>query len=226
MKYDILYKEAFPLVEVKLDKGEMLKAESGAMVSMSQTIDVEGKIDGGIMQGLGRMISGEKFFFQTLAANRGYGEVLLAPAAMGSVVDIELDGSYGMCIQKDGFLAATQNVEISTKMQNLFKGLFSGEGFFILKATGRGTLFINSLGNIHAINIPSGQEAIIDNSHLVAWPDYMNYTLEKASKGWISSWTSGEGIVCRFKGPGTVLIQSRNPRAFGAWVSQFVPSKG
>ena len=226
MKYDILYKEAFPIVEVKLDKGEMIKAESGAMVSMSQTIDVEGKIDGGIMQGLGRMLSGEKFFFQTLVANRGPGEVLLAPAAMGGIVDIELDGSYGMCIQKDGFLAATQNIEVATKMQNLFKGLFSGEGFFILKVLGRGTVFINSLGAIHAVNIPSGQEAIIDNSHLVAWPDYMNYTLEKASKGWISSWTSGEGIVCRFKGPGTVLIQTRNPGAFGAWISRFVPAKG
>lgn len=224
MDYKILYKEAFPLVEIKLQKGEMVKAESGAMVSMSNTIDVEGRAEGGFMQGLGRMLAGEKFFFQTLMANRGDGEVLLAPSALGGIEDIVLDGSYGLCVQKDGFLAATQGIEVSTQMQNLAKGVFSGAGFFIVKISGKGTVFINSLGAIHPINVPSGEEVIIDNSHLVAWPEYMEYTIEKASKGWISSFTSGEGLVCRFRGPGTVLIQSRNPSGFGTWMRQFVSS--
>ncbi|QZY54832.1 TIGR00266 family protein [Crassaminicella profunda] len=224
MDYKILYEEAFPLVQISLGKGEMVKAESGAMVSMANTIDVEGRAEGGLMKGLGRMLAGEKFFFQTLVANRGPGEVLLAPSALGGVVDVELDGSYSLCVQKDGFLAATQNIEVATQMQNLSKGLFSGEGFFIVKISGRGTVFLNSLGAIHAINIPQGEERIIDNSHLVAWPEYMQYTIEKAAKGWISSFTSGEGLVCRFRGPGTVLIQTRNPGGFGSWVRQFVSS--
>ena len=41
--------------------------------------------------------------------------------------------------------------------------------------------------------------------------------------GWLSSLTSGEGLVCRFRGPGRVLIQTRNPGGFGAWVRQFIP---
>ena len=32
-----------------------------------------------------------------------------------------------------------------------------------------------------------------------------------------------EGFVCRFRGPGVVYIQSRNPGSFGAWVRQFIP---
>ncbi|HER2209529.1 TPA: AIM24 family protein, partial [Streptococcus pyogenes] len=43
--------------------------------------------------------------------------------------------------------------------------------------------------------------------------------------GWLSSVTSGEGLVCRFRGEGTVLIQSRNPHGFGQWVKQFIPSR-
>jgi len=103
------------------------------------------------------------------------------------------------------------------------QGIFSGEGLFILKVSGRGTVFVNSYGAIHAINIPAGQDAIIDNNHLVAWPDYMQYQIEKASSGWISSFTSGEALVCRFRGPGTVLIQTRNPKGFGSWIQQFIP---
>ncbi|AOY74817.1 TIGR00266 family protein [Clostridium formicaceticum] len=224
MQYKILYQDAFPIIEVKLQKGEMVKAESDAMVSMSDTVDVDGKMEGGLFKGLGRMLAGEKFFFQTLRANRGAGEVLLAPSIPGGITDIELDGSYNLCVQKDGFLAATEGIEVSTQMQNLARGLFSGEGFFILSVGGRGTVFVNSYGAIHPINLEAGQEVIVDNSHLVAWPDYMKYTIEKASKGWISSWTSGEGLVCRFRGPGTVLIQTRNPQGFGSWIRQFIPT--
>ena len=59
---------------------------------------------------------------------------------------------------------------------------------------------------------------------LVAWPEGMQYTIEKASAGFISSFTSGEGLVCRFRGPGRVLIQTRNPSGFGNWVMPFLPT--
>jgi len=224
MKYEILYGEAFPIIKINLQKGERIKAESDAMVSMSSTIDLDGKLEGGLLKGLGRMLAGEKFFFQTLAANRGPGEALLAPSVPGGIVDVELDGSYGLCVQKDGFLAASDSISVDTQMQNLTRGLFSGEGFFILKVRGTGTVFVNSYGAIHPINLEAGEEIIIDNSHLVAWPDYMQYNIEKASSGWISSFTSGEALVCRFRGPGTVLIQTRNPKGFGAWIRQFIPT--
>ena len=224
MDYEILYPGAFPLLKVKLSSGETLKAESDAMVSMSTTIDVEGKMDGGLLGGIGRMLAGEKFFFQTLTARRGAGEVLLAPAIPGDIVDVELDGSYSLVVQKDGFLAGSMGIEVSSKMQNLMQGLFSGEGFFTLKVSGKGTVFLNSYGGIHAINLEAGEERIVDNSHLVAWPDYMDYKIEKASSGWISSFTSGEKLVCRFKGPGVVLIQTRNPQGFGDWIKGLLPN--
>lgn len=55
---------------------------------------------------------------------------------------------------------------------------------------------------------------------------YMEYHIMKASKGWLSSFTSGEAIVCRFKGPGTVLIQTRNPIGFGSWIQRIIPFNG
>jgi len=226
MKYEILYQGAFPIVRAHLQSGEIMKAESDAMVAMSNTVDVDGKMEGGIFGGIGRMLAGEKFFFQTLRASRGPGEVLLAPSIPGAIEAIELDGSYGLTVQKDGFLAGTDGIQVDTQMQNLAKGLFSGEGFFILNITGRGTVFVNTYGSIHAINLEQGEEIIIDNQHLVAWPSYMNYTIEKASRGWVSSFTSGEGLVCRFRGPGPVLIQTRNPKGFGSWIQQFIPPQG
>lgn len=226
MKYEILYPEAFPVVKFKLSRGERIKAESDAMISMSSTIDVNGKMEGGILQGLARkFLAGESLFFQELVATRGDGEALLGHSIPGGILDVALDGSYGLTVQKDGFLASTEGVCVDTKLQNLSKGFFSGEGFFVLNVTGRGTVFVSSYGVIHPINIEAGEEVIIDNGHLVAWPDYMQYTIEKASSsGIISSLMSGEGLVCRFRGPGVVLIQTRNPQAFESWIRSMMPS--
>ena len=225
LKYEILYPEAFPIVECYLERGESIKAESDAMIAMSPTIDVEGKMDGGILRGLARkFLSGESLFFQELVARRGAGKVLFGHSQIGGIMDVELDGSYGLTIQKNGFLASTQGIDVDTTVQNLSRGILSGEGFFVLNARGRGTIFVSSYGVIHPINLDNGEEVIIDNGHLVAWPDYMDYKIERASSGWISSFTSGEGVVCRFKGPGVVLIQTRNPGSFEKQLEQRIKS--
>lgn len=223
MKHEILYDHSFPIVKAKLDRGETIKAEMNAMVSMSPTIDIKGTLDGGVLKGFGRLLSGEKFFFQELTAVRGNGEVLLAPSAIGDIQAVELDGSYSLYVQKNGFLAGTSGIQVSTKMQNLSKGLFSGEGFFILEISGKGTVFISSFGAIHAINLSNDEEVIIDSQHLVAWPSYMQYQVERAAKGWFNTFSSGEVMVCRFKGEGVVLIQTRNANGFGGWLKQFLP---
>lgn len=226
MKYEILYPEAFPIVECELERGESIKAESDAMIAMSPTIDVEGKMDGGILSSLARsFLSGESLFFQELVARRGRGKVLFGHSQIGGILDVELDGSYGLMIQKNGFLASTPGINIETETQNLSRGFLSGEGFFILNAKGRGTVFVSSYGVIHPINLEDREEVIIDNGHLVAWPDYMDYKMERASKGWISSLTSGEGLVCRFRGPGVVLIQTRNPDSFAQHIRSIVGAK-
>ena len=220
MKYEILYQDAFPIVKCQLNRGERNKAEADAMIGMSSTIDVTGGTEGGIMKGLTRMLSGESFFFQYLTASRGDGEVLFGHAIPGGIIDVELDGSYGLKVQKDGFLAATEGVQVDTKAQNLMQGFFSGEGLFILNVSGKGTVFLSSYGAIHAINLEPGEEYIVDNGHLVAWADYMQYNIEKASSGWGRSIMSGECLVCRFRGPGIVLIQTLNPKGFKGWLSK------
>jgi uncharacterized protein (TIGR00266 family) len=223
VKYEILYPGPFAMIKMNLEHGQKVKAEYDAMVAMGQNLDVDGNMEGGFMAGIGRMLAGEKFFFQTVEAKRGPGEVLFSPSFPGDVMDVDLDGSYTLVVQKDGFLAATNNITISTKMQNLMQGVLSGEGFFVLKLSGKGTAFINAYGSMHAMNLEKGEKVIIDNQHLVAWPEYMDYKIKKASSGWISSMTSGEALVTEFTGPGVVIIQTRNPNGFGRWINKWLP---
>ena len=163
MEYKILYQDAFPVIECRLQKGESVKAESDAMVAMSATLDVTGSMERGLLGGLARrMLTGESFFFQRLTAARGPGYALLGHPIPGGILDVNLDGSYGLKVQKGGFLAAEESVQIDTAVQNLAQGFFSKEGFFVLNVHGTGTVFLSSYGAIHAINLEPNEEVVID----------------------------------------------------------------
>lgn len=223
--FEYLYRGAFTLLKYNLKMGETIKAESDAMVAMSSNIRIKGKLEGSFFAIIKRMLAREKIFFQSLTAENGPGEVYLAHAIPGDIMDIPMDGNTTYILQQDGFFAGSEDLEISTKMQGLKKGLFSGKGFFLVKVSGTGTLFVSSYGAIHPIDLADGEEIIVDNYHMVAWPEDMQWDIEKASSGWISSIMSGETLVCRLKGPGKVLIQTRNPKGFGSWLSQFITRK-
>lgn len=99
----------------------------------------------------------------------------------------------------------------------LGKAFFSGEGLFVTKLSGSGVAFITSLGAIHGVHLQAGQEYIIDNEHLVAWHASMTYKIENMG-GMMTAMVSSEGKVCRFSGPGTVYMQTRNPTALAAYM--------
>ena len=67
---------------------------------------------------------------------------------------------------------------------------------------------LTSLGQL-----AEAEKYIVDNGHLVAWNT--KYVLERvASGGLMSGFSSAEGLVCKFTGPGTVFIQTRNAVCF------------
>ncbi|MCD8529190.1 MAG: TIGR00266 family protein [Chitinophagales bacterium] len=225
MKFEIIEKGAFAALKVSLQAGEAVKAESGAMVSKDTSIEIEGKMEGGLLGGLGRMLAGETLFLQTLRAGTTSGDVILAPTMTGDIIEIDLDGNTVWNVAKDGFFAGDIGLDISTKMQNLAKGLFSGEGFFVVKISGKGKLFVSSFGSVIKVNIDAGKEYVVDNHHLVAWPENAQIKIEKAAKGWLNSIKSGEGLVTKISGPTEIYIQTRNAYAFGNWMGGFLPLK-
>lgn len=226
MQYDIVHPGSNAMVVVTLGPGESIKSEPGAMVAKSHNVLIESKADGGVAKALKRsLLGGEGFFFQTMRTEDGSGEVMLAPSIPGDIKILDMTGGQDYFLQGGTFVAALGEIQIDTKMQKLSQGLFSGEGLFVLHCTGKGHVVASAFGGVHEVSVPAGQDYIVDNGHIVAWSGDTGYTIEKAAKGWFNTITSGEGLVCRFKGPGKVWLQTRNPHAFGAWVRQFVPSR-
>lgn len=222
MKHEIDGGDAFPLLKLNLGPNEKIKAEWNALVAMSTNIKLTGKMDGGFGRSLWRGFSGESFFLQHYETEADPGWVWLSAKVPGAITSIELDGKNELMVHKQGFLAGTEGIDVSTKMQNLSRGVFSGEGFFIVRIFGSGTAFISSFGAIRKLTLAPGEQVYIDFGHLVAWRSDTQYDIGVPAKGLWSAVTTGQILGCKFTGPGEVYIQTLSPYEFGAWSAPLI----
>lgn len=206
-KFQLMYGNTNKVLKINAKCGEKYTVESGAMVSMSDVFDIKAKT-GGIGKTIGRLFSGESMFIQHFTA-KADGELLLAPQFLGDIEAVEMDGSKNYRLGKSSFLASTSEIEVKTKSGG-FNGMLSGEGLIQMEVMGKGTLFISSYGAIHKKTLYDGESYIVDSNHLVLWDSNLRFTTELAS-GFFGSIAGGEGVVCKFQGPGDIWIQTRNP---------------
>lgn len=220
MNFEILYGPSYSLARVKLEAGEEMLAESGAMVSMSSGIEMQTSVKGGLLSGLKRsVLGGESFFVNTFRA-AAPGEVTFAPPLPGDIRGLELSGGT-MFVQSTSYLASSPGVTVDTKWSGA-KGFFSKEGLFLLKASGQGILLLSSYGAIHEVQLAAGQTYTLDNGHMVAFDESVSYQVH-AIGGVKSTLFSGEGLVCTFTGPGRLLMQTRSEDSFLAWLIPHLP---
>ncbi len=221
MQTEILFRPSYSLAKVTLAGNEKIRTESGAMVSMSADLAVETQARGGLLSSLARtVLGGESFFLNTYTAPSGGGEITLAPALPGDIMVIPMSGGT-LLVQSGSYLACSDAVTVDTKWGGA-KTYFSGEGFFMLRVTGSGTLILSSYGAIHEVKLAHGQKYIVDTTHLVAFDETIGYQV-KTIGGVKSTLFSGEGLVVELTGPGTVLLQTRSERAFLSWLIPKLP---
>ncbi|KAF2436511.1 DUF124-domain-containing protein [Tothia fuscella] len=209
--YRISHRDTNTILTVQLAIGCPLIGKPGAMIAMSPTVTLKGDVK----FSLKKLVAGGSMATSTFT---GPGELLLAPPNMGDITTIRLSGNDAWSVGKDAFLACTERVHKDMKSQGLGKGMFSGEGLFTYRMSGIGILWITSLGAIIRKDLQANEKYIVDNGHLVAWN--CDYKLERvASGGIISGMASAEGLVCKFTGPGSIFIQTRNAAALATFMT-------
>ena len=221
MEIDLQYRPSYSLAVVKLSPNERIRAESGAMVSMSTSVSLETKAEGGLFKSLGRaLLGGESFFQNSYQAGAEGGEVTLAPELPGDVIQIEISDNNHLMIQSGSYLASEIGVELNAKIS--MKAFLSAEGISMLEASGQGKVLVSSYGAIFERELKDGEKYIVDTTHLVAFDASINVT-PRAAGGIKSTLLSGEGLVIEMTGPGRAYIQTRSPQALINWIIPQLP---
>lgn len=224
MRCEILYQPSYSLAVVRMEPGQEIQAEAGAMVSMSSNVELETEMKGGFFGALGRsVLGGESFFTSKYQAHGGPGEVTLAPTLPGDIGSLELQGET-FYLKSGAYLAADDDLTIDSTWGGA-RGFFGSGGFFLLKVQGSGGLLFTAYGALHQRELAPGERFMVDTGHVVGFTDGMRFDVRKAGKGWFSTVASGEGLVCEFTGPGRLYMQTRSEESLVNWMLAKLPKR-
>ena len=208
MTYKIIG-EPLPVVICDVAAGESLITERGSMSWMTPNMKMETTSNGGIGKAFGRMFAGEALFQNRYTAVGKPGQIAFASSFPGSIRAFEIRPGKEMIVQKRGFLASEEGVELSVHFQRkLASGLFGGEGFIMQRLSGNGTAFVEIDGFAHEQELADGESLIVDTGYLAAMEATCRMEVVTVP-GVKNVLFGGEGLFNTvIYGPGKIILQT------------------
>ncbi|MBE6963397.1 MAG: TIGR00266 family protein [Ruminococcaceae bacterium] len=225
MKYQV-QGDTLPVVICELTAGETMITEGGSMSWMSPNMRMETTSGGGLGRALGRMFAGEALFLNRYTAQGGNGLISFASKFPGEIRAFELRPGQDIIVQKGGFLAAEEGVDVSIHFQQrLSTGFFGGEGFIMQRLSGNGTAFVELDGHVVTYELAPGQSIIVDTGHLAAMDATCSMEV-RAVQGAKNLFFGGEGIFNTvITGPGRVYLQTMPIINVANAIRRYIPTK-
>ena len=223
MKYKI-EGEPMPVVICDLSSGESMITEKGSMVWMTPNMEMQTSA-GGIGKAFGRMFSGESMFQNIYTAKGGPGMIAFASSFPGSIRAVEISDERPIVVQKSGFLAAEEGVQLSVFFQKkMGAGFFGGEGFIMQKLSGRGTAFLEVDGSAVEYDLKQGEKMIVDTGNLAMMEATCSIDIQSV-KGVKNVLFGGEGLFNTVvTGPGRIVLQTMPISNFAGAIASVLPS--
>ena len=213
-----IYGDDLQFVEIHLDPGETVVAEAGAMMYMTDGVEMATRMGTSKDAGLGskllsaakRKLTGESMFLTTFTHNgQAKGRVAFGAPYPGKIVPMDLAQLGTMLCQKDSYLCSADGIDIGVAFTKRFgAGLFGGEGFILQRLSGDGLVFCHAGGTVIPIGLGAGQSLRIDTGCIVAFQECVQYDI-KFTGSVKTALFGGEGLFfATLTGPGQVYLQS------------------
>ncbi len=232
MEYEVR-NAPLPVLICRLQPGEAVECQRGAMSWMTTTISMStglsGGGGGGLLGALGKMaksaVTGESIFRNTYVAERGAGEIAFAATFPGNILCFNVS-EMPIVAQKCAYLANTPGVNMNLFFQKkIGAGLFGGEGFIMQRFTGNGMVFLEINGCICEYTLAPGQSMLVDTGYLAAMEETCTVDIESV-KGIGNALLGGEGLFnTRVTGPGRIWLQTMPANVLAGAIQPYIVTK-
>jgi uncharacterized protein (TIGR00266 family) len=194
------------------------------MAYMTGNMKMEAVMEGGLLTGLKRSISGSSLFLVKYTPQSSTGVVGLGGKVPGKILDIDVSKGAWI-VQKTGDLGAEPTVNLDMALQKkIAAGFFGGEGFILQKLSGKGMAFVSACGDLNVVELKPGEQYKVSTANAVAWEDTVGYDISAAG-GIKTSLFGGEGLfVTTLTGPGKIVIQSMTLQDLANALIPYLPS--
>ena len=220
MRYDIK-NQPFTVLTLKMEAGESIKCQSGAMAWMTPGIHMETKT-GGLGGMFRKAIVGESLALNDYTADRD-GELTLAKHCPGDIMAFDIS-AMPIIAQKTSFLASTEGVNMEVYLQKKgMVGFFGGEGFLMQKYSGNGVAWLEIDGAVQVRELAAGEQLIVDSGYVAAMEATCSMDIQQV-KGFTNILLGGEGLFNTIvTGPGKVWLQTMPINALAMNLYAYMP---
>nr|HEX4315448.1 TIGR00266 family protein [Kofleriaceae bacterium] len=209
-----LHGTTLPVLEILLNPGETVFAESGELSWLTQSVTMKtgtavGGQKGGIFGALKRAFSGGTFFMTEYSAQGAPGTVAFATKLPGQFLPLQMDGQHNYLVHRHGFVCAQPGVQFSIGFQQSFSaGIFGGEGFMMQKIAGQGLAFVSLGGEVVTYDLQPGETLRVHPGHVGMFQEGVNFQITTVP-GIANKLFGGDGMfLAALTGPGRVWLQS------------------
>ena len=202
-----------PVLELALDRGEAIVAETGQLSWMTGGIELRtaAAMAGttGFLGAIGRAFSGGGLFMTEYSAPDQAGTVAFAAKIPGRIIELHVQPGQSYMIHKHGFICATQGAQLGTGFQqSLGSGLFGGNGFLLQRLSGASTAWIELGGEVVEKMLAPGEVLRVHPGHVGMFEDRVQFGIT-LMRGIKNIFFGGDGLfLAQLTGPGRVWLQT------------------
>jgi uncharacterized protein (TIGR00266 family) len=202
-----------PVLEIALERGEMINAETGQLSWMTGGIELNTTTAAAGVSGffgvIGRAFAGGGLFMTQYSAPYAPGVVAFAAKIPGHISEVPVNPGRGYLVHKHGFLCATGGVQLTTGLQqSLGAGLFGGNGFVMQRLTGSGQAWVELGGEVIARDLAPGEVVRVHPGHVGMFEESVNFNITTI-QGIRNMFFGGDGLfLAELTGPGRIWLQT------------------
>ena len=193
-------------LKVTLQDGESVFVEPGHLIYKSSEVHIDAQA-GGLHGALSHMLSGSAVFLIKVS---GPGVFTAAGFLPGKILEVKLNGN-SILAEFNAFLAMDSGVEYSRKFAGIWTGMMGGEGVFLEKFSGNGSVLLHVHGHAMELDLHPGEQIQVEMSHVLAFEESVQYNVQRIGgmKTMLLAGAEGEGLFfANMTGPGKVWVHT------------------
>ena len=218
-----------PVLEVHLDPGESVVAESGELGWFDDGVELETTTEAagadGVFDAALRTFGGGSFFMTRYQSVSQPGVVAFPARLPGKIVQVPLGAGHSYLIQRHGFLAGLEGCELSTALdaKHVGSAALGGFGFLLQKLEGTGHAWLELSGELSEYDLQAGQTMRVHPGHVGLVEGSVQYELTTVP-GIKNKLFGGDGLfLLRLTGPGKVWLQSLSLPMLAHAIQPYLP---
>ncbi|QDT68682.1 hypothetical protein MalM25_16060 [Planctomycetes bacterium MalM25] len=200
--FRIVELEGTRYVDVHLDH-ELVRVESGALSYWRGDITAHSRFAPSIGGAIKSMLADESIYRPTYF---GTG-VLTLESSLGGFHVVELRGESWI-LERGSYWASEGDIDVGFRREPVQTSLWAGEGpvYLQTRVRGYGKVVLTTRGPIDEVQLAEGEKIAAEGKYVVARTADVRFSVKRTTKNFLGRFTSGEGLVRTYTGPGRVLI--------------------